>query len=1191
MKKMQKLLALMLVLMMIAGVCGALAEETQDPVELGDLQQLDIFGEAEEEVPVVNIEYVDTDGNIDYKSLEQDEATITAGDIEKTDSENYEPALTISVINEQVSVTAGDVVSNNDGVNVVNTNSEIQAEVNSVTAEGTGVRVTSENTAWENGEESDEDTFNAFLETNGEKAHFFDGDYEEGIFDRFYWAEGSEEAFIVHYEWNSELKDYDRTFQKTERPKSEGTTSVTVTEDVEASGQEQDVFGVYAGSNHENQDISITVQGDVTAEVEGKEASATAVRAVSGDAYNDIPGGKVVVEVDGTAAASGAKYGNYAVDAESNGKDSTVVVTVEEGAEGSVRAKASEGGETKIRIEDGITAERSAIEALSGEMIGEYGDGLIKGGTVTVEVEGNVTSKESDAISSWNVEGETNITVDGAVTAEGKGTAIDLSNNDGKTTVTVTGTVTGGMGSEDGAGAIHADNYGGSTTVNVKGDVKTTGYADAVIETENAKGTVSVAVDGNVTSTNGDAIRSVTHNEAKTDLEIGGDISATGKNGARALSLEVEELGTVTVTVSGETVSAKGQKSEGDGFTETVGISMTNNGGSINAVVDADVTASGADENTGIILCTNLITDFSTVGEPVDLGTDITNSQSAYWGDGWLEDGEFFEIWEYNGELYKEAKDGKYQKIAVNQTCPEGTMDLTVTGDVTADDYGAVLMVGEEQTASIIVDGTLKGDEAAIVINSDDTVIGENVDLTVWKLEAGEENTPLIISYEESETGERKAVEQEKAEKAVHYIVKVMGNWASTLAFKNIKTSNTVKVKDNEYHTALEAEDVQLKIDLAEGETLDGIYYDEDTLLTGENLKQDSEGNYLVSMLRGGGMMLGLKTHKHDYSVFVETVEEPTCVEAGTDLYKCSICGATQKKTVPATGKHTEEVVPGKEATCKETGLTEGKKCSVCKATLVEQEEIEKKAHTEATIQGKEATCKETGLTEGKKCAVCGEILEEQQEIEKKAHTEATIQGKEATCKETGLTEGKKCSACGEILVEQKEIEKKDHTPGKPVKEKEKPARSYEEAVYCETCGIELSRETVTTATLPKKESEENGKYATADSLDDIDMPKDVTSDDEDVVIEKLSKCPDAIKATAKQELASLKRDGYTIDCGFGGWSKSGKTASCTIRLSEKDVPNGSQIIVNGAAVNAELKDGYYYFPVKLPAIVYVAHN
>ena len=104
-------------------------------------------------------------------------------------------------------------------------------------------------------------------------------------------------------------------------------------------------------------------------------------------------------------------------------------------------------------------------------------------------------------------------------------------------------------------------------------------------------------------------------------------------------------------------------------------------------------------------------------------------------------------------------------------------------------------------------------------------------------------------------------------------------------------------------------------------------------------------------------------------------------------------------------------------------------------------------------------------------------------------------------------------------------------------------------------------------------------------------MPKDVSGDDDDVIIEKLAGCPDNIKGTAKQELASLKRNGYTVDSGFGGWSKSGKTASCTIKLSEQDVPDGSQIFVNGEAVTAELKDGYYYFPVTLPAVVYVVHK
>ena len=81
------------------------------------------------------------------------------------------------------------------------------------------------------------------------------------------------------------------------------------------------------------------------------------------------------------------------------------------------------------------------------------------------------------------------------------------------------------------------------------------------------------------------------------------------------------------------------------------------------------------------------------------------------------------------------------------------------------------------------------------------------------------------------------------------------------------------------------------------------------------------------------------------------------------------------------------------------------------------------------------------------------------------------------------------------------------------------------------------------------------------------------------------------MKETARRELANLKKNGYTIDSGCGEWSKSGKTTSCTIKLSGNDMPNGSQIFVNGVAVNAELKDGYYYFPVNLPSVVFIAHK
>ncbi|MBQ4273968.1 MAG: hypothetical protein IJB94_03220, partial [Clostridia bacterium] len=125
---------------------------------------------------------------------------------------------------------------------------------------------------------------------------------------------------------------------------------------------------------------------------------------------------------------------------------------------------------------------------------------------------------------------------------------------------------------------------------------------------------------------------------------------------------------------------------------------------------------------------------------------------------------------------------------------------------------------------------------------------------------------------------------------------------------------------------------------------------------------------------------------------------------------------------------HTEEVVAGKDATCSETGLTEGKVCSVCGETLVEQEVIEKLPHTEEVVAGKDATCSATGLTEGKVCSVCGDTIVAQETIEKLPHTEEVIPGKAASCTETGLTEGKVCSVCGDTIVAQETIPVTDHT-------------------------------------------------------------------------------------------------------------------------------------------------------------------
>lgn len=119
---------------------------------------------------------------------------------------------------------------------------------------------------------------------------------------------------------------------------------------------------------------------------------------------------------------------------------------------------------------------------------------------------------------------------------------------------------------------------------------------------------------------------------------------------------------------------------------------------------------------------------------------------------------------------------------------------------------------------------------------------------------------------------------------------------------------------------------------------------------------------------------------------------------------------------------HTEVVDKAVEPTCTETGLTEGKHCSVCSAVLVKQEVVPAKGHTEVIDKAVEPTCTKTGLTEGKHCSVCGEVLVEQKVVPAKGHTEVVDKAVEPTCTKAGLTEGKHCSVCSAVLVEQKVV-------------------------------------------------------------------------------------------------------------------------------------------------------------------------
>ena len=227
------------------------------------------------------------------------------------------------------------------------------------------------------------------------------------------------------------------------------------------------------------------------------------------------------------------------------------------------------------------------------------------------------------------------------------------------------------------------------------------------------------------------------------------------------------------------------------------------------------------------------------------------------------------------------------------------------------------------------------------------------------------------------------------------------------------------------------------------------------------------------------------KQTANSVSVTETVTKEATCTEIGWEAYvTCSRCDYTTYVEIPALGhkddngdfecdrcgedlctEHTEEIIPGKDPTCTETGLTEGKKCSNCGDILVPQEVIPALGHNEVTDAAKAPTCTETGLTAGKHCDRCGEVLAAQEVIPALGHNEVVDAAKDPTCTETGLTAGKHCDRCGEVLVAQEIIPALGHVE---VTDKAKAATCTEtgltEGKHCGRCGEVLVAQEVVPA-------------------------------------------------------------------------------------------------------------------------------
>ena len=156
---------------------------------------------------------------------------------------------------------------------------------------------------------------------------------------------------------------------------------------------------------------------------------------------------------------------------------------------------------------------------------------------------------------------------------------------------------------------------------------------------------------------------------------------------------------------------------------------------------------------------------------------------------------------------------------------------------------------------------------------------------------------------------------------------------------------------------------------------------------------------------------------EHEDTTTSESVTKAaTCTTQGskTVTVTCNTCKnvvSTATENIPALG-HTEGDTVRENvinSTCSKHGsYDEVVYCTTCD-TEVSRETIttEMLEHTEEVMSGKAATCTETGLTEGKKCSICGEITVAQETIHKIDHTP----GDPATC-----TTPQTCTACGEEI-------------------------------------------------------------------------------------------------------------------------------------------------------------------------------
>ena len=223
----------------------------------------------------------------------------------------------------------------------------------------------------------------------------------------------------------------------------------------------------------------------------------------------------------------------------------------------------------------------------------------------------------------------------------------------------------------------------------------------------------------------------------------------------------------------------------------------------------------------------------------------------------------------YGIELIEEA--GGVANVVVNG-------DIKVEGNFVIDGEKAESAgigfgsFSENDKADIIVDGTISGGDAGVLLNPGTFDPGENLNLTVWKIELNETGNVAEQLYVSQEVKDYyasyglffKDVDVKAFEKRIMYIIKHdQLTEGGTISFSDAN-GNALKMSHG-YLVANEGDIVLLKTDMQEGYKISGAY----SVADGKKLEllRNDNGDYYTIVPKGGGVYITATAEKEKFDL------------------------------------------------------------------------------------------------------------------------------------------------------------------------------------------------------------------------------------------------------------------------------------------------------------------------------------